>query len=49
VLAGWSLFDGIRIAHTGKIPKGTLGLPGFLKVTIRRVITAGLKTRNLVM
>ena len=49
VLAGWSLFDGVRITRTGKVPKGSLGLPEFLKAVIRRVIKAGLKTRNLVI
>ncbi len=49
VLAGWSLFDGIRIARSGKIPKGSLSLPLRLKVVIRRVIKTGLNTRNLIL
>lgn len=48
-LAGWSLFDGIRIARSGKIPRGSLSLPLRIKVVIRRVIKAGLKTRNLIL
>ncbi len=49
VLAGWSLFDGVRALRGGKAPRGSLGLPPRLKSAIRRVIRSGLKTRNLVL
>lgn len=49
ILAGWSLFDGIRISRSGELPKNTLGLPKFVKGVIHRVIRTGLKTPNLIM
>ena len=47
-LAGWSFFDAIRIARTGRAPKGALGLPEPVKRRIHKVIRVGLKTPSLV-
>jgi thiol-disulfide isomerase/thioredoxin len=49
ILALWSLWDGIRIWRTGKMPKMHLGLPKSITKRIHRIMKSGFKTRNLIL
>ncbi len=48
ILALWSLWDGIRIWWTGKMPKMHLGMPKAITNRIHRIMKKGFKTRHLV-
>ena len=48
-LAAWSLWDGIRVRASGKVPRFSLGLPGWIKRYIHRVIHTGLRGQYLVI
>lgn len=49
VLAGWSLFDAVRIARTGRVPRASLGMPTSVKQRVHQVIRTGVKMRNLAL
>lgn len=49
ILAFWSLWDGIRIWWTGKMPRFHLGLPKGITNRIHRIMRKGFKTRNLIL
>ena len=48
-LAAWSFVDFVRYAVTGDAGTMTLGLPASLKFRIRRTLSLGMRTRNLVV
>ena len=49
LLAAWSAYDAVRIAATGKVPAGALGLPKGVKDRIHKVIRTGMRTESLVI
>jgi len=48
-LATWSLVDFVRYVRSGDVGRVTLGLPSSIKLRIRRSLSAGMRTRGLII